>query len=733
MLGDNMDEPTVLDYVKSLLTPWKKSSIQFPAIESTEDISDDVAGMAAEDISPPDKYTPVVETDQIEPVHKEVAGSISIPWRAGTSLLVGMGAQWVLAPPQRAPLIGIILLLISAWLVVWAFLCGEWKTAPPPETKLFKDPLKMDIPSFGIGILFALLTFITSGGNRFSLLNLAFLLLSLVFLFRALWRKESSKKNFLSNLTSSLKHRQWQFSISGWFVLLIVSTFLVLVFRVKDLSVLPPEMVSDHAEKYLDVINILNGNTQIFFPRNGGREALQFYLISSLLLLFNTGINFLTLKISTVLIGLLALPFFYLLGKEIGGRRTGYITFVFAGTAYWLNVVSRAGMRLPFYVLFSAAALYFLIKGLNSSNRNDFLICGLVLGLGMYGYSANRILPFLIFAGVILFLLHKKSQGYRRQVLGQTGILFLIALVAYLPLLRYSIQDPAGYAGRMISRLGTSGAVPPAQLLSTFAVNSFDALSMFSWSAGVVWVTSVPDYPALSIIAGAFFYAGAVLILLRYVYNRRWMDIFLLLSIPILLLPSILSLAYPGENPNLYRTGGAAVPVFLIIGLAFDSLMSGLEERFSPAWGSSLAWGIFTALFIMSAILNYDLVFNKYYEQYRLSAQNTSEMGEVIRGFVDTGGDPGSVWVMGYPHWADTRLVSINAGYPFTDFALFTDQIGDTRQSPDPKLFIVHPEDKTSIDTLLKFYEDGWFQRYNAAVQAKDFLIYFVPGNESGE
>jgi hypothetical protein len=256
---------------------------------------------------------------------------------------------------------------------------------------------------------------------------------------------------------------------------------------------------------------------------------------------------------------------------------------------------------------------------------------------------------------------------------------------------------------------------------------------MFSWSAGVVWVTSIPDYPALSIVAGAFFYTGAALFLLRYIFQRHWIDIFILLSIPILLLPSILSLAYPAENPNLYRTGGAAVPVFLLIGLAFDSLMSGLEERLSRPWGSRLAWSIFAVLFVMSAILNYDLVFNKYYEQYRLSAQNTSEIGEVIRGFVDTGGDPGSVWVMGYPHWADTRLVSINAGYPFTDFALFNEQIEDTRQAPTPKLFIIHPEDKTSIDTLPKFYEDGWFQRYNAAVQEKDFLIYFVAGNETGE
>ena len=50
-------------------------------------------------------------------------------------------------------------------------------------------------------------------------------------------------------------------------------------FRFADLATVPAEMVSDHAEKLLDVVDILNGNYSIFFPRNTGREALQFYLI----------------------------------------------------------------------------------------------------------------------------------------------------------------------------------------------------------------------------------------------------------------------------------------------------------------------------------------------------------------------------------------------------------------------------------------------------------------------
>ena len=40
--------------------------------------------------------------------------------------------------------------------------------------------------------------------------------------------------------------------------------------------------------------------------------------------IFGTGLSFLTLKIDTVGFGLFTLPFMYLLGKEIGGRRVDF-------------------------------------------------------------------------------------------------------------------------------------------------------------------------------------------------------------------------------------------------------------------------------------------------------------------------------------------------------------------------------------------------------------------------
>ena len=82
---------------------------------------------------------------------------------------------------------------------------------------------------------------------------------------------------------------------------------------------------------------------------------------------------------------------------------------------------------------------------------------------------------------------------------------------------------------------------------------------MFNWSNGGVWFHSVPDRPALDVVTGALFLTGVLLIMVRYAQKRRWLDV-LLASMPILLLPSILSLAFPDENPSLNRTAGHSYP-----------------------------------------------------------------------------------------------------------------------------------------------------------------------------
>jgi len=59
--------------------------------------------------------------------------------------------------------------------------------------------------------------------------------------------------------------------------------------------------------------------------------------------------------------------------------------------------------------------LYYLIRGLRTRNRNDFILSGIFLGIGLHGYTPMRIVPFVVVVAVGLYLLHSQSKGSRKQ------------------------------------------------------------------------------------------------------------------------------------------------------------------------------------------------------------------------------------------------------------------------------------------------------------------------------
>ena len=80
-----------------------------------------------------------------------------------------------------------------------------------------------------------------------------------------------------------------------------------------------------------------------------------------------------------------------------------------------------------------------------------------------------------------------------------------------------------------------------------------------------------------------------------------------------------------------------------------------------------------------------------------------------------------------YPHWVDTRLVGIRAGFPERDYALWPDEIYLTLDDPRVKIFLFKPEDTTAVETLRDLYPSGSMQLYHSEIEGKDFYIYFVP------
>ena len=718
-------EPSVLDYLKSLFKgkplaiPSPEEIVQ-PSRQAEEEPQQQAQTQPQEQAEPVARQSPL----QVKPEAQAVR--LVLPWVSFLAFFLALVAQVSLQPrANRSWVVGVVVYLLAGGLVVWSTWRGEWQPAELPEAEEQAEDYRVRARWLYISLPLSLVAFLTLGGNQFTTLNFVLWALAVITTILAFWQGEFPFRRWWRWLKTHSR-LPWKPSISGWAVLVAISAVVVIFFRVYRLSQVPPEMVSDHAEKLLDIWDVLHGQTRIFFPRNTGREAIQMYLTAGIIDLFHTGYTYISLKIGTALAGLLTLPYLYLLGKELGNRRVGLLAVIFAGIAYWPNVISRVGLRFPLYPLFVAPALYYLIRGLRTSRRNDFILAGVALGIGLHGYTPIRILPVVILIGVGVYLVHRQAKGKRLQVISGLLVLVLVSLILFLPLLRFALEYPTIFDLRAFSRLGTTERPLPGPALMIFFKNLWNASVMFFWSDGQIWVHSVTNAPALDIISAGLYFLGVTLLLVRYIRQRTWQDLFLLLSVPLLMMPSILSLAFPDENPALNRAAGAFVPVFLIVAIALEGLMKAIEKRMPDRAGGRIAWGMVAVLVIFSGLQNYDLVFNQYQRAYELSSWNTSEMGKVIRDYGTIYGTTDTAFVVPFPYWVDTRLVGMNAGDPTRDYAIPPDQISLTLNDPRAKMFLVNPDDVDDLALLRQLFPQGAVSTYKSKI-GKNFDIYMVP------
>ena len=267
--------------------------------------------------------------------------------------------------------------------------------------------------------------------------------------------------------------------------------------------------------------------------------------------------------------------------------------------------------------------------------------------------------------------------------------------------------------------------------LELFLTNMWIALRMFAWDFGKIWIVSIPGRPALDWVIGALFHFGLVLTIIRYLRSRDWVDLFLILSIPILLLPSVLSLAFPGENPHPSRAGGAIIPVFAIAGIALASIWRWSQSRFGAPLSRRIGVGLVGGMFLVSAVTNYDMVIREYGALQRQSTWNTGQAAEVVESFTTSIGAFKDVFMIAYPHWMDSRLVALLAGQPGADIVLWPDQIDSLTEVNTPQLFMLHPEDANSLDRLRAKFPGGFTNRHVAEVEGRDFITYLMPGTDS--
>lgn len=338
------------------------------------------------------------------------------------------------------------------------------------------------------------------------------------------------------------------------------------------------------------------------------RPAL-FYFVA--LIAYFLGPSFLTMKISSALVGLGIVLGIYLLSKEIFNPQVGLVAAFLTAVSKWSLVFSRLGnmnILVPFFIVFSAIIYFKIIK--NPSRYFGWALLGICLGVGMYNYPAYLVFPVAIY---FLFLLQGPKFLLKNfgQLLLMTVIFFFLAsyfirmFLGNLP----SYTSSSSYFGHKIfvadSRLASDW---PQRLIN----NLRKTISMFHHRGDPGFRVNPPGDPQLDRVSSLFFWLGLVFILIR----RQQPGLSILILALFLIIPGVLVLNVPASIPSSTITIGLFPLVYLLTAI-------GLTKIYETLTFLGRKLNLFMILLILLAISLINA--QKYFIQYAYHLPNHNE------------------------------------------------------------------------------------------------------------
>jgi len=576
--------------------------------------------------------------------------------------------------------------------------------------------------------------------------------------------------------------RDWTRGIRfTWTFFALIAIMLVgLWFRVDNLAGVPPEMTSDHIEKLLDAQRVVDGDRDIFFANNGGREPFQMYALAALSQLPGLEMNFTLLKLLAVIESMLTLPLLWWMGRVVIGQYdprlgnvVGLLLAALVAVSYWHVAMTRLSLRIVLTPLIASLLVIWLTRGIRTQQRGYYILAGLTLGFGLYTYQAVRMLPLVVVAGVgIAMLFHLRDRKALLRYVGHLMIVVLVSFTVFIPMFRYSLDYPEQFWMRTSGRLFGDSLIQvedeetgeimfqDANIgdrfeafqdnLPVLTSNIRNALLMFNWKGDVGWINGVPNDPAMDPFTGALLILGAAGWLVLLV--RRPDPVYALMPVMviIMLLPSALSIAAPLENPSATRTSGALPPVYLITALPLALMAITVWQALrGRIFSAVVAVGLVVIVLGSAYADNRDTYLNEYRVSYNESWTSHSLPGRILRGFVLSEGNYGNAFMVGYQHWLDHRIIGAEAGVldfvnGIADFGGRTaveripDFVNDAAYCTGPEnphrldpnrdlLFFYHREDEAAAKRLQELFPDGQARFVQGERERDNFYMYRVP------
>lgn len=402
-------------------------------------------------------------------------------------------------------------------------------------------------------------------------------------------------------------------------ILILVATIL----RLYALDTIPGEMWGDVIEGYQFTERVLSGD-YYFHYEFGGDGPLISYLFAPMAGIF--GLEFYTMKLTTVLIGLIMIVVTYYLGKELLGERTASIAAFLLAVSKWNILFSRMAKPYILAGLFAVICLFFFQRLIRTGNRYYGLMTGISLGLGMYTQSAFWGVPIALYLMLILI----RGKRSWKEVLQYSGIIAIVFVVLLVPFLYDLLHRSDAYFSKT-SYIGEKMYFDSLwNLMRGMGWNLVKNVRALFIFGEVTFRNNPPGTAHLDLVSGIFFLLGA--------YSLRkslsiWIPFFFFQ------IPTLLDINNPYNNPNLGRLQPISTIVFIVVACGI-----GMATKWIARTGRIYQWGVLGAILLVILLLNAKAVFIEY--PLHLPNQNTP-FGRIIARQIDLEPDDTNIVVVG--------------------------------------------------------------------------------------
>ncbi len=218
--------------------------------------------------------------------------------------------------------------------------------------------------------------------------------------------------------------------------LLVILTFILAIFlRTYKLDRVPIELSGDEIDVGLQANSILRtgrdyyGNLLPVMFKSFAEYRLPIYIYSTVPFIAIFGLTELGVRLPSVFFGILSLAAFFLIVRDLFGRRLGLISLILLTISPWHIQFSRWDNDNIGVLVFSLFGLYFLLK--SRTTPKLLPIAAAINALGIYSYAiAILFIPLLFLTAISVYW--KSIKQIKPATIASACIIALILLIPFI-------------------------------------------------------------------------------------------------------------------------------------------------------------------------------------------------------------------------------------------------------------------------------------------------------------